>query len=292
MRQKVETFAKGLFSDLRDRRLLPVVAVLVVAILAVPFLIKGDDPAPTPVVDVEAAQLGAPEADPVVVADAPGLRDYRERLDRLRRKNPFEQQLTQPIGGAAPAEGDGSGSGIPTQGSTDGDIASAGSTSTGTTGTSVDGGEPVDADTPPDTPPTKPSKPPKGDPRVVTFSIDVKVGPMGEARVRRDVKSMTLLPNDENPVLQYLQASYDETDASFAVSRRVAGTDGEGRCSPDRSRCEFLLLEVGEAQNLVYEPNGRTYRIKLLAVNRHERRVKGSSGKGGDGPPATEFSAE
>jgi len=285
MREKVETFGKGLFADLRDRRLLPVVALLLIAIVAVPFLLKGEDPPPTPVVDVDAAQVATPEAEPVVVADQPGLRNYRERLDGLQRKNPFKQQLLPRIMSDA-AAGDAGGestSGIPTEGSSTVDDIVGGTT--GTDGGVDDGGDPVDPGTPPGTPP---SKPPKDDPRVVTFTIDVEVGVVGEARVRNGVQSMTLLPNEQNPVLQYLQSSYDESDASFAVSRRIASTEGDGRCSPASSRCEFLLLEVGEAQKFVYEPNGRTYRIKLLAVHRQERRVKGSGGEG----LSTEFSAE
>jgi len=273
---KVPTQIQDVYRDLRDRRLLPVVIVLLVAIVAVPVLTGGSEPGSEPAVDIKAAELGAPETDPVVIADEPGLRDYTERLERLRSKNPFKQQLTQPIGGGeASTDGGGSsGSEIPTQESTFGDTASTGTTSTGT---SVDGGEPVDAGTPADTPPTKPADKPKGEPRVVTFSIDVKVGPIGGAFVRRGVESMTLLPNEGHPVLEYLQGSYDQTDASFAVSRRVSSTEGEGRCSPSRSRCEFLLLEVGEVQTFEYEPDGRTYRIKLLAVNREERRVESRS---------------
>ena len=72
---------RDLYRDLRDRRLLPVVIALAVAIVAVPFLLGGggSDPVPPPV-PAATSQAGAGGADPlspVVLADVPGLRDYR-----------------------------------------------------------------------------------------------------------------------------------------------------------------------------------------------------------------------
>ena len=71
--------------------MLPLVALLVVAIIAIPFLL-GKDPAPPPVpagaavTSADAADFeGAEITDPVVLAEVPGIRDFRKRLSRLHR---------------------------------------------------------------------------------------------------------------------------------------------------------------------------------------------------------------
>jgi hypothetical protein len=45
---KVPPFLSDLYYDLRDRRLLPLLALILVAIVATPFLLKEDSPEPAP----------------------------------------------------------------------------------------------------------------------------------------------------------------------------------------------------------------------------------------------------
>ncbi len=83
---------RDLYRDLRDRRLLPVVIALAVAIVAVPFLLGGGGSDPvSPSVPAATSEAGAGGADPlspVVLADVPGLRDYRKRLDEFQSRDP------------------------------------------------------------------------------------------------------------------------------------------------------------------------------------------------------------
>ena len=73
-----------LFYDLRDRRLLPLVALVVVAIVAAPFLLGGEStkpatlPAGVAVLNRPRRQLRLDPADRIQAQ--PGLRDYRKRL--------------------------------------------------------------------------------------------------------------------------------------------------------------------------------------------------------------------
>ena len=113
-------FAQNVYRDLRDRRLLPVVALLLVAIIAAPLLIKGGDSAPPPssAPVAEAAPFdGAAELRPVVVGDDPGLRNYHVRLDGSPSRNPFKQQFVpkQNAGGGTGSASTGSGTGLQTQ---------------------------------------------------------------------------------------------------------------------------------------------------------------------------------
>lgn len=82
-----------LYADLRDRRLLPLVALLLVAIVAAPILLnkKGDSeeaPALTPAV---AAGAEAADATFTVVPAEPGLRDYEKRLRHRTPLDPFRR---------------------------------------------------------------------------------------------------------------------------------------------------------------------------------------------------------
>ena len=98
---KAPAFLADLYYDLRDRRLLPLVALVVVAIVAVPFLLgdRSKKPAiPPPAVAAGAArQRAAPAASSLTVVEAkPGLRDYRKRLRDRTPTDPFEQRFTGP----------------------------------------------------------------------------------------------------------------------------------------------------------------------------------------------------
>jgi len=68
---------RDLYRDLRDRRLLPVVIALAVAIVAVPFLLGGGGSDPVspsaPAVTSEAGAGGADPLSPVVLADVPAF---------------------------------------------------------------------------------------------------------------------------------------------------------------------------------------------------------------------------
>ena len=93
---KVPGFVSDLYYDLRDRRLLPLVAFVLVAIVAVPFLLSGgsSESGPPrvepPVKDsVNASQL-------TVVKATPGLRDYRKRLEGRSPKDPFKGPEAKP----------------------------------------------------------------------------------------------------------------------------------------------------------------------------------------------------
>src|SRR5215207_7674030 len=77
-----------LYADLRDRRLLPLVALLGVAIVAAPFLLANDS-SPKPDFVPAAAVPPATAASFQVVPAQSELRDYRKRLEHRKRESPF-----------------------------------------------------------------------------------------------------------------------------------------------------------------------------------------------------------
>jgi hypothetical protein len=101
---KVPDFLADLFYDLRDRRLLPLVALVVVAIVAVPFLLGGGSeeeeakvsPLATGSAATASGSASAGGAGLTVVRSNPGLRDYRKRLKGRVPTNPFRKRYAPP----------------------------------------------------------------------------------------------------------------------------------------------------------------------------------------------------
>ena len=281
---KVNEFVRDLYRDLRDRRLLPVVALLLVAIIAAPLLIKGGDSGPpqsvAPFADSDPFD-GAAELRPVVVDDDPGLRNYHERLDGLPSRNPFKQQLVpkavvSDTGSSSP----GSGTGLQTQetatdSGTSSDTSDSGSAGDG----SSDGGNSSDNGNGHANGNGNGHGPPKDD-TVLEASIDVKVGPTGRTKVLEGIRKLTLLPSNGHPVVQYTGSDKAGKRASFAVSGDVVSTDGKGVCKPSPADCRFLNMRIG--QQMKFENgDGKTYVLKLLAV--HIERVHLKGGKEAEG---------
>lgn len=257
----------NLYRDLRDRRLLPVVLLLIVAIAAVPLLMRdgGEEPISRGSTGDNGLPGGQPsQLDPVVVTQAPELRAFRQRLASFQSTNPFDQVVPPPASAADEAAATETGDDLGITGGTPTDPSSA--------ELPIDP-LPVDPATvdPPatDTPPA--DVPPAGDDGVIFYStrVDVRVGAIGQSEVLEDVKEFSFLPDNQRPVVEYLLGDLDLTSASFVVSPSVDSTEGDGECAPSPGACEFLLLDVGEEQSFVYE-DGVRYRLKLLAVHLHE----------------------
>ena len=82
-------FFNDLYRDLVDRRMLVPVIALLVAIVAVPVLLKSEPPAPAPPAAAAAPAEGTDEVSPAVLVSDPGVRDYSKRLSALKKKNPL-----------------------------------------------------------------------------------------------------------------------------------------------------------------------------------------------------------
>ena len=121
-------FLNDVYRDLRDRHLLLPAIALVVALIAVPVLLKSkDEPAPQAAVVVDRGSDS--ELTAAVLADnSVSVRNYKKRLAALKSTNPFKPAFQ---GGDSSSGGDGSGGG--SSASTSGTTAAAGG-GTGTHG--------------------------------------------------------------------------------------------------------------------------------------------------------------
>lgn len=272
---KVPDVLKDLYWDLRDRRLLPLIGLLLVAIVAVPFLLGGGAKKPEPVAPSLAGGEGAQEAASLTVVPAdPGLREPSKRLAGLPAKNPFRQHFTAPVfnKGAAPLpESSGGGAG-----GTSPEVVEGGSSSGG------EGSAPAPEPTPAPTEPSGESGGSgsgpvgSGEARLITFSIDIKVAhtevtksgskKMGEPETLEGVKSPKPLPGAKAPVLTYLGADFINEKALMLVSTEATALFGDNKCVSGRSTCQLLELEKGMPEVVEFGESHARYKFELLKI--------------------------
>lgn len=266
-----------LYRDLRDRRLLPLVLVLVVGMAVVPIALSSSSETPPPAAGSSPAPTAGKSKVPaqqVVISD-PGVRDYERRLSGDTSTDPFVQEFTSPL--------------IPSGG---------GSTSAGSSAGSVDGSTSAGTTT---TAPTTPGAPtggstsqPQTQSKYYFYRVKVRAGRVGEElKVHDSVGSLTTLPSKNVPAVSFLgvttNASSQPKTAVFLVSSAVSAIDGEGTCTFAGTTCQLLSLKPGEHEDLVWT-DGLVYRIDLvkfdLIVRNNPPSVagQGSSGSGGDSP--------
>jgi hypothetical protein len=233
---------RELLSDLVERRLWPIAALLVAGLVAVPLLLaKPAAHAPASNDGIAALPTAPPaahgSAGPVVsvAAQAP----HGAKLHG-KAKNPFKQQHVPPKPKADQATSPASGT------------PSSGGATPGT-GDGATGGNP-------------------GHPTGKTFTqsaIDVRFGKAGhKLRSITDVPRLTPLPNAANPVVIFLGMRKDHQTAVFLISSDVR-VQGDGKCVPSKDDCEAIELKQDQVAFLdVKRANGVVdqYELDLVKV--------------------------
>jgi hypothetical protein len=266
---KMPAFLEDLFYDLRERRLLAPLALLVVAILAVPFVLGGGSEEPAPAPDASAVvppALGTSGAKLTVVEAKPGLRDYRKRLAGRQPTNPFKQHYTSPQVAGAELDED-----------------SSSQTATVTTGGST--GSPSGEAIPTPSTGTPAPAPTSGSTGRLTFfawGISAWISKAGggnakpngkpESSVKHKVLPQTTLPGRKAPVVTYMGLSRkaaqkdDEARALLLVSDDVTLVTGEAKCMAGGNVCQLIEAQPGVPISFVYGANETRYTIKVLKI--------------------------
>jgi hypothetical protein len=278
---KVPAVLRDLYRDLVDRRLLPLVGLVLVAIVATPFLLGGGGkpvvPAPEPI-----AGGSAEEAGLTVLPAEPGLREPSKRLAGLPSKDPFRQHYTAPVfnKGAAPT------SETRTSSSSSSTSTSTSSTETSPEASSGGGGSSTpapEAASPPQSSaggghggPGGPGSLQPGEIQLYSFAIDVKVAhtestragdrKMGAPETRGEVKPASPLPGKKAPVLTYLGVDTGGKKALMLVSPEATSLFGDNKCLSGLSTCQLLALEQGTPEVVAFGDNGSRYKFELLKI--------------------------
>jgi hypothetical protein len=262
---KVPEGVSDFYQDLRDRRLLPVIALVVVAIAAVPFLLGSSKKAEVPPSTSEAlAKASGSSVDKksqlVVVRSAPGLRSYKKRL-KGSKTDPFKQRFTGPVTTNAQL-GEGGGEETTTV------TTSSGSESEST----VTSPEPESS--PPVSTPTHIENPHQAGLTLFGWEINVKITKQSgdasgsaqqEPTVRKGVRAQTPLPGPKAPVITYMGPSKkDLKKAVLLVSNKVTSVFGETKCANSEDQCQLVEVEPGFPVTLVYGANEVHYVVNVL----------------------------
>ena len=265
--------ALGIWEDLREKRLWPVAVLLVVALLAVPVMLrKPAEEIPAAVVgDTAAATTAEGLPSPEAVLEGGGkplvtlavLRSPSD-LERFDVKNPFKplRELDgQPEGETAAGTGEVS--------SSDGGIVDGGGGGDTGGGGIVDGGGGILApDGGGDTAPAPTDPGAGGGDQRLTYSADVTFdGPTTPERRYRNLPRLSMLPSTSNPRLVYLGVNGIGNGAVFLVDSTLQAAEGEGTCTPSGDDCATISLEPGEQRYFTDDQNRRYFlRVDQIRV--------------------------
>jgi hypothetical protein len=291
-------FLTDLYSDLRDRRLLPLIVVLLAGMVVVPIALSSSPKSQT----TEAATATAapvanksPLLNQQVALSDPGIRKYQTRLRGDAATDPFLPRVQ------------GTGKSSNSGGSTT--AATGGLTSTSNTSASSGADVPLTAEgqaaaaaangsTAPTAPvsgsPTTPTAPTTQS-KFFFYRIKTKAGEVGgDMKVRDNVDAVTSLPSDQVPALAFLGVStnsaFQAQTAIFLVNSGVSLVSGTGTCSLTGTQCQLVALKPGEHADVTWT-DGKTYRVTLVKFNLISRSslpgAQGNrSGKAGQAAPA------
>jgi hypothetical protein len=327
---KVPDFLYDLFYDLKERHLLPLVAVLIVAIIGAPIYFNNaskpedeTDATLPPAATASSAAAGRQGGTIVVARSEPGLRDYRRRLKDYRALDPFRQHGRETNATTETAAAEMSAS-TP--------VAPAEATVIGAESTAPVAAAPYEppAYESPSLPATEsgPSTGGKTRTRYASSAIDVRIVTVPaqpteqkeqkktkrakpKAQVRRNVPELTMLPARKIPAATFIGLTNDRKKALFVVSSDVVSIFGEAKCVIGSQSCQMLALEPNMPVTFVYGPQERRYRIELLKIDQtfgakprratlgatksehpsHDRE-SGTEGEGAAGGPGTEAASE
>ena len=284
---KVPKFLADLYADLRDRRLLPLVAVLLVAIVAAPIILGdngGEEESTAPPI-TGTAQASTSDASFSVVPAEPGLRDYRRRLSHREARDPFNQPSSGGSGGSNAKSGSESTTATQQGGeSPGGEITVEGGAGASPSETEVTpppvetspvetSPAPVETSPAPvetkSSPPVKPTETTRSvvvEKELTGFEIDIHAGFLGHQADQTKIPAMTKLPSPKQPVLVYLGASKDQKGALFLLSSEVTAFYGKGHCTLDKRSCSVLELRPGKSATFVYGLEGDRYKLTLGSI--------------------------
>ena len=249
----MKDLALGIWDDLREKRLWPVAAVLLLAVIAVPlFVIKpAAEPAPS------GAQPAPPQAQGTpAVAVLDDAASESSKLGVFGKKDPF-----RPPGAAlAPSTSESTAS------------APAGASALPSTGGSADGsgGSSTQA-APGGSSPAAPGAAPRPlrvSPRQVayTYAADVTFTRNGRSRRIRRLDRLDMLPSQESPLLIFLGVTSDGDHAVFLVDSTL-DAEGEGRCSPKASECATLSIGAG-AEHGFTDPDDNAFSLRINEIRK------------------------
>jgi hypothetical protein len=243
-----------IWADLQDKRLLPVAALLLAGLIAVPLVVlKPANEAPaTPTAQAgPTAPAALPKEMTAAVVDGAKPLVAVSTLDQFSSKDPFKPLVAL----------------------NDGKLASAGksadtSSGSGATDTGSSGGGST----------STPAPNTKDQTTTFTYVVDLDFGKSGKARRVNGLRKLEMLPNQNTPLLVFLGVQQDGETAVFMVDGTM-NQAGEGTCRPSVNTCSFVKLTVAGDNNEHFftQDDGTEYSLHLIRIRRVEVSKSGQS---------------
>lgn len=278
---KVPPVLQDLYQDLRDRRLLPLIALLLVGIVATPFLLGGgteaeEEDVPSQGVPLEASTSSGTGRSLTVVEAQPGVRDYRKRLRHRTATNPFKPHYTGPVLAGTQLNGS------PESSSSSGSSSSESSSSVTVESGSSTGSTPAPSGGAPSGSGNEGGggggSTGAGRLTFYAFAIDVKITKTTtdsdgkkseEENEKQRVLPPTALPGEKTQVVTYMGISPKTKKPLLLVSEEVESVFGETDCLSGSGRCQLIEVEPKMPVTFVYGESKTRYKIvvqKIYAV--------------------------
>jgi hypothetical protein len=259
----MKLFFLDLWHDLQAKRLWPVAAVLVLALVAVPVVLSKSSEAP-PAGPVEAVRK-APDPKDLKALASVTLNETDESrgssLDTFDPANPFRPPKAIE---KRTAEGAGAGSTVTSEGGTGDDGGSTGGGSTGGDDTGSTGGGDTGSTGGGDTGSTG------GDTPTTTtqfrYVVDLTFTANGHTRRVKSMERLEMLPNEASPLLLFLGVSANAGNAVFLVDSTLEAA-GEGTCKPRAAECAFLYIGAGSEHEFTNE-DGDSYTLRIDEIRK------------------------
>ncbi len=271
---------RSLKSDLLDRRLLPVLAVLCLALAGAVAYVVLDGGGSSEAGTTPSAAAGTGGAsNRSAVSHGPTLAVSEAKANphaaisettegaRYRHKpgshDPFTP-LPSPKASSSAAKSN--------------VASSVSSPSTSSSSTSVEKSSPSSTNTG-GTEKTTPSTPVKPAPKKVAktvyvvsvqFGVMATLGALSQLTPYPNLKRLQQLPSAQDVRLVFSGARGNGKGAVFALSREAI-LKGQGTCIPSAEQCEAIDLEAGQSEELTYlEPDGQSvpYELKVLSITK------------------------
>jgi hypothetical protein len=275
---------RSLRRDLLERKLWPVIALLLAAVIAVPLVLLKGAPAngtPTPLPPTAAATTTtttstSQSATSTVPASS---RTSAKKLAARLPRDPFASgmpKLSSKPASASSSPSDSSSSSssststvamvspspattstTTTTAATTPTTPSTSATSTTTTATTTS----TTSSTPAATPATAQTSPQSW----TTYGVSVRYGKNAGAPVQSDLARLTLLPSARTPALMFLGVMAGGHQAVFALGSGVTHK-GPGLCRPDHDRCSAIVLKAGQTEQLTVPTVDGGHQAMILRV--------------------------
>jgi hypothetical protein len=261
------SFLNTILNDLRAKRLWPVAALLLIAVVAAPIVLsKSASSSPAPVADAPSSGSGAASGLPAVsVSSTPSEGELPGKSH-----DPFSQASgsTTSTGTTSSTTPTKTGTGSSAGGSSSKGSGSGSGTSGGGTGSSS-GGSTTSGTSSSGTPSITNPKPPPAPPGLsATESYEVSLAitnPAGGLNTYSPLQRLSVLPGPSRALVAELGVLKGGKRVLFSV-QPGAILDGPGSCVPGPVDCEIVSLAPGETEALGMQTSRGPRQVALFAV--------------------------